>query len=241
VLVADIGGGTSDFSLVRIGPERRARDDRRGDILANTGVRVGGTDFDRNLSMRTVMPLLGLGSELNDKSLPMPKSTYADLAWWPTINLTYTSKVLREAHEVHRLAVEPKKTSRLLTVLNRHLGHRIAFAVEAGKIVLTDAEQTAIALAFIEAGLEAPATRETFEETIERELMRLRIAVWDCLALADLDDGDVDTVFMTGGSSLVPAVEAVIAAEVPNAAVRRGDDFLSVALGLTLEAQKRYS
>jgi hypothetical chaperone protein len=241
VLVADIGGGTSDFSLVRIGPERRARDDRRGDILANTGVRVGGTDFDRNLSMGTVMPLLGLGSELNDKSLPMPKSTYADLAWWPTINLTYTSKVLREAHEVHRLAVEPKKTSRLLTVLNRHLGHRIAFAVEAGKIVLTDAEQTAIALAFIEAGLEAPATRETFEETIERELMRLRIAVWDCLALADLDDGDVDTVFMTGGSSLVPAVEAVIAAEVPNAAVRRGDDFLSVALGLTLEAQKRYS
>jgi len=68
----------------------------------------------------------------------------------------------------------------------------------------------------------------------------LRIAVWDCLALADLQDSDVDTVFMTGGSSLVPAVKAVIAQEVPNAAVRRGDDFLSVALGLTLEAQKRY-
>jgi hypothetical chaperone protein len=240
VLVADLGGGTSDFSLVRIGPERRALDDRRADILANTGVRVGGTDFDRNLSMGAVMPLLGLGSELVDKSLPMPKSVYADLAWWPTINLTYTSKVLREAGEVHRLAVEPAKTARLLTVLNKHLGHRIAFAVEAGKISLTDQVKTSIALSFIEAGLEAPATREGFEDAIERELMRLRIAVWDCLALADLQDTDVDTVFMTGGSSLVPAVEAVIAEEVPNAILKRGDNFLSVALGLTLEAQKRY-
>src|SRR6185436_16990460 len=240
VLVADIGGGTSDFSIVRIGPERRHADDRRSDILANSGVRVGGTDFDRNLSMRAVMPFLGLGSELVDKSLPMPRSTFADLAWWPTINLTYTPKVLREAQEVHRLAVEPQKTARLLTVLNKHLGHRIAFAVEGGKIALTDAEQAAIALAFIEAGLEAPATRAGFEEAIERELMRLRISVWDCLALADLQDTDVDTVFMTGGSSLVPAVERVIAQEVPNAQIKRGDDFLSVALGLTLEAQKRY-
>ncbi|MBI1213129.1 MAG: Hsp70 family protein [Alphaproteobacteria bacterium] len=240
VLVADIGGGTSDFSIVRIGPERRGAEDRRGDILANTGVRVGGTDFDRNLSMNAVMPLLGLGSELVDKSLPMPRSTYADLAWWPTINLTYTSKALREANEVHRLAVEPQKTARLLTVLNKHLGHRIAFAVEGGKIALTDAERTAIALAFVEAGLEAPATRDEFEEAIERELMRLRISVWDCLALADLQDTDIDTVFMTGGSSLVPAVEAVVAQELTNASVRRGDDFLSVAMGLTLEAQKRY-
>jgi hypothetical chaperone protein len=240
VLVADLGGGTSDFSLVRIGPERRASDDRRSDILANTGVRVGGTDFDRNLSMGAVMPLLGLGTELIDKSLPMPKSTYADLAWWATINLNYTSKVIREAEEVHRLAVEPAKTARLLTVLTKHLGHRIAFAVEAGKISLTEAQKVAIALGFIEAGLEASATRTGFEEAIEREMMRLRIAVWDCLALADLADSDVDTVFMTGGSSLVPAVEAVIAQEVPNAAIRRGDDFLSVALGLTLEAQKRY-
>ena len=241
VLVADLGGGTSDFSLVRIGPERRARDDRRADILANTGVRVGGTDFDRNLSMGAVMPLLGLGTELVDPSLPMPKSTYADLAWWPTINLTYTSKVLREAGEVHRLAVEPDKTARLLTVLNKHLGHRIAFEVEAGKIALTEQAKASIALGFIEAGVEAPATREIFEEAIDRELMRLRIAVWDCLALADLQDTDVDTVFMTGGSSLVPAVEAVIAAEMPSATFKRGDDFLSVALGLTLEAQKRYS
>jgi len=238
ILVADIGGGTSDFSIVRIGPDRHRRAHRKDDILANTGVRVGGTDFDRNLSMRTVMPELGLGTELVDKQLPMPRSIFADLAWWPTINLCYTPKVVREAQEVHRLAVEPHKTQRLLTVLSKHLGHRIAFAVEQAKIELTAAERTAIALAFIEAGLTAPTGREQFDEAIAAELMRLRLAIWNCLALADVET--IDTVFMTGGSSLVPAVEAVLRDELPNAAIKRGDDFLSVALGLTLEAQRRY-
>ncbi len=238
ILVADIGGGTSDFSIVRIGPDRRHRADRKDDILANTGVRVGGTDFDRNLSMRAVMPELGLGTELIDKQLPMPRSIFADLAWWPTINLCYTPQIVREAQEVHRLAVEPEKTRRLLAVLSKHLGHRIAFAVEQAKIDLTVAERTAIALAFIEAGLSAPATRDDFDAAIAAELMRLRIAIWNCLALADA--GTIDTVFMTGGSSLVPAVEAVLRDELPDAQIKRGDDFLSVALGLTLEAQRRY-
>jgi hypothetical chaperone protein len=239
ILVADIGGGTSDFSIVRIGPDRRHNSDRKDDILANTGVRVGGTDFDRNLSMKAVMPGLGLGTELIDKNLPMPRSIYADLAWWPTINLCYTPKIVREAQDVHRLAVEPQKTGRLLAVLNKHLGHRIAFAVEGAKIDLTNTERTTIDLAFVEAGLNAPATRETFDEAIAAELMRLRLAIWNCLALADVTT--VDTVFMTGGSSLVPAVEAVLREELPDAQIKRGDDFLSVALGLTLEAQRRYA
>jgi hypothetical chaperone protein len=241
VLVADIGGGTSDFSIVRIGPERARQSDRRTDILANTGVRVGGTDFDRNLSMAAVMPALGLGTELIDKQLPMPRSIYADLAWWPTINLCYTPKVVREAQEVHRLAVEPHRTARLLAVLAKHLGHRIAFAVEDAKIALTGLTATEIDLAFIEAGLRAPAAREQFDEVVANELMRLRLAVWNALALAGIDADGIDTVFMTGGSSLVPAVEAIIRDEIPNAAVKRGDDFLSVALGLTLEARKRYT
>jgi hypothetical chaperone protein len=238
ILVADIGGGTSDFSIMRIGPDRRGRSDRKDDILANTGVRVGGTDFDRNLSMAAVMPELGLGTELIDKELPMPRSIYADLAWWPTINFCYAPKIVREAQDVHRLAVEPAKTQRLLTVLNKHLGHRIAFAVERAKIELTTADRTAIDLAFVEAGLSAPSTRQQFDEAIAAELMRLRLSVWNCLALADVTT--VDTVFMTGGSSLVPAVEAVLREELPDAQIKRGDDFLSVALGLTLEAQARY-
>jgi hypothetical chaperone protein len=171
----------------------------------------------------------------------MPRSTFADLAWWPTINLCYTPKVMREAREVHRLAAEPAKTARLLTVLAKQLGHRIAFAVEGAKIELTASERTALALQFVEAGLSLSAARGEFDDAIAAELTRLRLAVWNCLALADLDESDIDTIFMTGGSSLVPAVEALIASELPNAKIERGDDFLSVALGLTLDARSRYA
>lgn len=241
ILVADIGGGTSDFSIVRIGPNRRASDDRRNDILANTGVRVGGTDLDRHLSMQSVMPLLGLGTELVTKQLPMPKSTFADLAWWPTINLCYTPKIMREAQDVHRQAVEPRKTQRLLTVLQRQLGHRTAFSVEAGKIALSGEDETQIPLPFIEAGLEAAASRKDFEEAINAEILRLRLSLWNCLALADVDASEIDTIFMTGGSSRVPAIETLLREEFPDSDIRRGDDFLSVAVGLTLEAQSRYA
>jgi hypothetical chaperone protein len=240
VLVADIGGGTSDFSIVRIGPERRSRDDRKNDILANTGVRVGGTDLDRNLSMQAVMPLLGLGTELLNRRLPVPRSTFADLAWWPTINLCYTPKVMRETQDVHRQAAEPHKTSRLITVLQRHLGHRMAFAVEAGKIRLSGKPEAQIPLDFVEPDLAASATRHGFDEAIGAEITRMRLSLWNCLALADIEAGEIDTIFLTGGSSRVPAIEALVQEEFPEAGIRRGDDFLSVAIGLTREAMQRY-
>ncbi|MFN9542824.1 MAG: Hsp70 family protein [Alphaproteobacteria bacterium] len=240
VLVADIGGGTSDFSIIRVGPDRRARDNRKDDILANTGVRVGGTDLDRHLSLQAVMPLLGLGTELVTRNLPVPRSTYAELAFWPTINFCYTPRILREAEDVHRQAREPEKTKRLVTVLKKQLGHRMAFAVESGKIALSGETSTRIPLHFVEQDLEAGATRKGFDETIGSEIMRLRLSVWTCLALAGVDATGINTVFMTGGSSRVPAIEALMRDEFPDAGIRRGDDFLSVALGLTHQAERRY-
>ena len=101
VLIADIGGGTSDFSVVRIGPGRHARADRSDDMLANAGVRVGGTDFDSALSLAAVMPLLGLGTQLVEKDLPMPNALYHELATWATINFAYTYKNEREVAQLH--------------------------------------------------------------------------------------------------------------------------------------------
>ena len=140
VLVADIGGGTSDFSVIRIGPERSRRPDRRADILANGGTRIGGTDFDSLLSLDAVMPLLGLGTRLVEKDLPMPKAVYFDLATWATINFLYTYRTEREVRELAAGAREPDKVARLLKAIRRRLGHRIAFAVEGAKIALSEEE-----------------------------------------------------------------------------------------------------
>jgi len=240
VLIADIGGGTSDFSVIRIGPERRRRVDRSDDILANDGGRIGGTDFDSLLSLESVMPLLGLGTDLISKNLPMPKSLYFELATWSTINFAYGRRNEREVKELVDDSRAPEKVSRLLKTLKQRLGHRIAFAVEDAKIALSDNDATEIALAFLEARLVAEASRAGFDNVIHGKTARLTTLASACIRAAGLTQDAISTIFFTGGSSRVPAVRDAIAAAAPSARIAAGSDFLSVALGLTREAERRY-
>ena len=240
VLIADIGGGTSDFTVIRIGPERVRRADRASDILANDGVRVGGTDFDSLLSLDAVMPALGLGTQLIEKNLPMPNSLYYELSVWSTINFAYTHQNDRMLIELIAGAREPEKVARLLKVIRNRLGHRIAFAVEDGKIALSDAAATALPLGFIEPGLAADATRSGFDHAIAARTERLHRIAAQCIRDAGLRPDGIHTIFFTGGSSRVPAVRQAIARAAPGARAAAGSDFLSVALGLTREAQKRF-
>jgi hypothetical chaperone protein len=233
VLIADIGGGTSDFSIVRVGPQHRGRADRSQDVLATSGVRVGGTDFDAALNLASVMPLLGLGTQLVEKDLPMPNALYHELATWATINFAYTFRNEREVAELASLAAEPEKVERLLKVLRQRLGHRLAFAVEEAKIALSISEQAAVPLAFVEAGLAATATRAEFDQAIAARVERLHRSASDCIAAAGLKPAAIETIFLTGGSSRVPAVRAAVGQAAPSARLAGGSDLLSVALGLT--------
>jgi hypothetical chaperone protein len=240
VLVADIGGGTSDFTVVRIGPERRILSDRTSDILANAGVRIGGTDFDTLLSLDAVMPALGLGTHLINKDLPMPRVLYFELATWATINFTYTYRNEREVRSLVADSREPEKTRRLLRTLQNRLGHRIAFSVEDAKIALSDREKVRVDLGFIEGGLMADATRASFDRMIEQKTGRLFRTAATCIADAGLNPTDIQTIFFTGGSSRVPAVRAAISRAAPEAQLATGSDLLSVALGLTREAERLF-
>jgi hypothetical chaperone protein len=233
VLVADIGGGTSDFSVIRVGPRLHERADRRRDVLATAGVRVGGTDFDTALNLAAVMPLLGLGTELIEKNLPMPNALYHELAAWPTINFAYTYRNERQIAELVPLACEPAKVERLLKVVRQRLGHRLAFAVEDAKIALSAEERAAVPLSFLEAGLAITATRVDFDRAIAARIDRLYRAAGDCIAAAGVGPAAIDTIFLTGGSSRVPAVRTAIARAAPSARLAGGSDLLSVALGLT--------
>jgi hypothetical chaperone protein len=233
VLVADIGGGTSDFSIVRVGPARRGRADRSADVLATAGLRVGGTDFDTALSLAAVMPLLGLGTRLIEKNLPMPSALYHELATWATINFAYTYKNERELAELVTLAREPAKVGRLRQVLRRRLGHRLAFTAEDAKIALSTAERAAVPLDFLEVGLAASATRIELDRAIEARVERLYRSASACIAAAGLRPDAIDTVFLTGGSSRVPAVRAAVGRAAPSARLAGGSDLLSVTLGLT--------
>ena len=240
VLVADIGGGTSDFTIIRVGPDRRGRLERREDILANTGARIGGTDFDTRLSLDAVMPLLGLGTQLTTKDLPMPKAIYYELATWATINFAYNHKTEREVRELLAQSCEPDRVGRLLKTIRRHLGHRIAFTVEDAKIALSESEAAALPLDFLEAGLAAETSQTRFNMAIADKSDALTRTAAQCITKAGIKSTEVQTIFFTGGSSRVPAVRNAIRKAAPDAAVAAGSDFLSVALGLTLEAQRRF-
>ena len=232
-LIADIGGGTSDFSIIRVGPQHRDRADRTGDVLATAGVRVGGTDFDTALNLAAVMPLLGMGTQLVKKNLPMPNALYHELAAWPTINFAYTYRNERELAELVSLAREPEKVERLLTVVRERLGHRVAFAVEDAKIALSAEERAIVSLMFLEADLSVDATRTEFDHAIETRTERLYRSASECIAAAGLKAAAIDAIFLTGGSSRVPAVRAAIGRAAPSARLASGSDLLSVASGLT--------
>src|SRR6202000_1657012 len=117
-LIADIGGGTSDFSIVRLSPERHRHTERKDDILANDGVRIGGTDFDRYLSLGVVMPLLGYRSAMKRAGLDVPTGYFHDLATWANINRMYEQKVMSEVRQVRQEVRQPELLDRLVSVLD---------------------------------------------------------------------------------------------------------------------------
>jgi hypothetical chaperone protein len=239
VLVADIGGGTSDFSLVRLSPERARKPDRRDDILANGGVHIGGTDFDKYLSLSSVMPMLGLGTRLNNNN-EVPSSYYFNLATWHTINLAYTQKVWRELQDVNRDARERDKLGLLLKLIEQRDGHWLALQAEQGKIALSDADAAELDLDRLEAGKKVELSRSGFDAAISHLASNVGNTVARLLRDAGVAADAVDTVFFTGGSSGVPLLRQNIAALVPNARRVEGDLFGSIGAGLGLDAERRF-
>jgi hypothetical chaperone protein len=240
-LVADIGGGTSDFSVVRVSPERARSSDRRGDILGFTGVHIGGTDFDRHLGMACVMPALGLRSPLRREGLDTPSWYYFDLATWHRIGFLYDQKVLTEVRAVLREAQEPEKIERLLRVLEQRKGHELLAGVEAAKIELSGADVATLNLDPGVADISVDITRAELDAAIADSLQRIRARIDDVLRLAGLTPEAVSAVFLTGGATRMPSVRKTIAAAVPAARLIAGDAFGSVATGLALDAAKRFA
>ncbi|AEI81136.1 chaperone protein [Cupriavidus necator N-1] len=239
VLVADIGGGTSDFSLVRLSPERAARSDRRDDILANGGVHIGGTDFDRALSLARAMPLLGLGSALRNGKA-MPSSQYFDLASWHTINLVYTRKAWSLVMDNYRDAADTVKLDRLVRLIRERAGHWLAIQMEAAKIALSDDGSTDVDLHRLEQGLTLTITRDEFDASIDKLVVKTEQTVQKLLVDAGVDGAAVDTIFFTGGSSSVPLLRQRLAALLPEARCVEGDRFGSIGSGLALDAVRKF-
>ncbi|WP_224000777.1 Hsp70 family protein [Aureimonas sp. SA4125] len=239
-LVVDIGGGTSDFTVIRLSPQAAKKPDRSDDILASSGVHIGGTDFDRVLSLAEVMPSLGLGSSTADGKRRMPVWYFNDLATWHRINLLYTPKIARDLFELRRESADPEKLSRFLKILEHRSGHRLAGKVEAAKIALTDAEEALISLKEPGLDLGRTITRPAFEAAVESLVAGITGSILECLSQAGIDAAAIDTVLLTGGSTQIPVVHRAATGLFPGARVVESDAFGSVGLGLAVDARRKF-
>jgi hypothetical chaperone protein len=232
VLIVDIGGGTSDFTVVRLGPQRVKHADRGADILATTGVHIGGTDYDRRLSLDEAMPLLGF-RHTGPQGREVPSPIFFDLSTWHLINWLYTPKMLRQAHELRTNYADLRLHARLMTVLNERLGHRIAAEVEAAKIraSIEDAAAT-VDLDAIEAGLAARLEPDAVARHLDGLLQQVLRSAHDCVRLAGLAEGGIDAVYLTGGSSALRPFQAALRASFAHTQIVEGDLFGGVASGL---------
>jgi hypothetical chaperone protein len=239
-LIADIGGGTSDFSIVRLGPNRHRKVDRAADILANDGVRIGGTDFDRQLSLGIVMPLFGFGSPMKRPGLEVPSRYFHDLATWSNINRMYEPRMMSELRHVRREASEPALLDRLLRVVDEQRGHTLAMEVEEAKIALSGSRNADIPLQWVAPGLAAPISRADLVSHTKQLAGRIGARIQECLVQARLSREGIDAVFLTGGSVRLAHVRKAIIKGFPTARIVEGDTFGAVGKGLTLEALRRY-
>jgi len=244
VLVADIGGGTSDFSIVRVGPQRAGRAERKDDILANHGVHVAGTDFDRRVELASILPAFGYGaygpSIAGAAPREVPSGVYFDLATWHLINTVYNPARVAELRNMRGFYADLKQHDRLMTVVTERLGHELAARAEAAKIEVADGGDTTIDLGHVEYRLQSALSERQAVAAIESDIERIVDTARRTAADAGVAAQRVDALFFTGGSTGLRLLAERIAAAFPTARAVRGDRFASVASGLGLHAQRLY-
>lgn len=237
VLVADIGGGTSDFSVVRVGPQRRQRLDRADDILASHGVHVAGTDFDRHVELVALLPLLGyktLGPAPARREVP--SKVYFDLATWHLINTVYTPQRVAELRRMKTFYADPALHQRLMTVVEERLGHALLAQAEAAKIEVAEGREAVLDLSGVARNLSARLTEAQALNTLETDVERIVQAGQETVRRAGVTPEAIEAVYLTGGSTGLAPLAQRIAAPYPHARTVRGDRLASVAQGLGLHA-----
>ena len=239
ILIGDFGGGTSDFSLLRVGPAIRERGRTAHDLLGTSGVGLAGDAFDAKIVRNLVSPALGKGSSAQSmhKVLPaIPNWVYAKLEHWHHLSFLRTSSTMNMLNSSKATAFEPRKIEALIHLIKEDLGYQLHRAVQGTKCALsTDAVAP---FRFSDGVIEIEATvhRADFEEWIAEELAQIERCVDSLVAASGASRANVDMVFLTGGSSFVPAVRRIFESRFGAGRIRAGNEFTSVARGLALEA-----
>jgi hypothetical chaperone protein len=239
ILIADFGGGTSDFSLMQVGPSVRGRSHTAEDILGTDGVAIAGDTFDSKIVRHVVAPRLGQGSQYRsafNKVLPVPAWLYTNLERWHYLSFLKSKKTMDMLAELRLQAYEPEKIASLIHVIEYDLGYHLYRAVEQTKIALSEQEVSALRFRDAALAIEQAVRRDEFDGWIGDEMAAITVCLDRLLEHTGVAPTDVGSVFVTGGSSFVPAVRRLFEARFGASRIHGGGELTSVAKGLALRA-----
>ena len=239
ILIGDFGGGTSDFSLLRVGPSVKALGkQQQRHVLGNEGVALAGDAFDAKIIRHMVSPALGAGTLLRSggKLLPVPNWVYFKLERWHHLSFLKSQDTLNMLRSVAVQALEPDKLKGLLYLVEHDLGYQLHRAVQRVKIALSQSPQATFHFIDGDVELEAVIDRRAFETWIAEELQSIEERIDALLAKTGIEAKEVDMIFLTGGSSFVPSVRRIFETRFGPQNIRTGNEFTSVAQGLALKS-----
>jgi hypothetical chaperone protein len=237
ILVADFGGGTSDFSIVRVAAPGAKR---RCEPLGSAGIGIAGDTFDYRIVDHLVLPMLGKGGSYAsfDKMLEIPRSYFADFADWSRLALMRNRRTLAELERLQRAAADPVAIGRMIMIIERELGYRLYDAVGRLKRALSTQEEAQFRFAADDLVIEADVRRADFERWIAPDIARIETTVDKALATAGVDEAAIERVFLTGGSSLIPAIRALFDRRFGADRIATGGELTSIAHGLAIIGQE---
>ena len=244
--VIDIGGGTSDFTILRVGKLLINKTDRKDDILASTGVRIGGNDFDKDLSLKCFMPIFGYGTQQGgqnkyDKIIDLPTAPYHTMAEWSSINSMYNYKELNFANKMLYNAIEKDKVKRFVELIEKECGYSLLNVVENTKMNLTDISDINVKLDFISDSPLVAVSRSDFENSLNWDIKRVFKQVDECVKQAQVKQKDIELVILTGGSTEIPYIKQLVSNYFPNAELSQENKLSSVGIGLAYDSMRKFT
>lgn len=240
VLVADLGGGTSDFTLMNLSPHRIKLTERDSDILTTNGVYLGGDNLDARIMWKKVVKHFGAEAHYKSGSnmLHVPHRIIGSICDWRRLSFLRDDRVEQELiRMLLQSADDTEAIARLQSLIDNNLGFSLAQSVEAAKCKLSNNERTTISFSEDRISVSEEITRDEFEEAIQDELEKIRDCLDKLLSSSGLTPSSINTVFLTGGTSYVPAVKKLFEEEIGASKVVQGDAFVSVAAGLALSSK----
>lgn len=235
VLVADLGGGTTDFTFIELDPQRSGVKDRRSDILATGGIYIGGDSFDSAFMWDKGTPYFGRGvlyESMPGKFLDLPLVFFSNICSWEKMNFFNGQKAQIDLRKYYGYTKNNEKLKNLLTLTEHNLGYSVFQSIEKTKIELSNSPRSAFAYHQMGIEIQEEVTLEQYKDIINKDILKIEKYLDKFLEKHIIAIEEVDTLFLTGGTSMVKAIQELFARKFPHTSIKSDDNFISVAKGL---------